>query len=39
MVSLLEIAAAEEVIDGPFLFDSELSWHGLILPSLPLNQP
>jgi hypothetical protein len=36
MMSLLAIAATDDVIDGPFLFDSALSWHELILPSFSL---
>jgi hypothetical protein len=36
MVSLLAISAAEDVIDGAFIFDSALSRHGLILPSFNL---
>jgi hypothetical protein len=30
------MAAAEDVMDGAFIFDSALSWHGLILASFDL---
>jgi hypothetical protein len=38
MASPLAISASEDVIDGPFMFDSAPSWHELVLFQ-PLSQP